>query len=1016
MAIIKCKMCGGDLSLVEGQTVAECDYCGSRQTVPTADNEKKLTLFARANRLRLGCEFDKAAGIYESIVADFSDEAEAYWGLVLCKYGIEYVDDPGTGKKIPTCHRSSFESIMEDSDFEQALENADAVARRVYREEAKQIEEIRKGIIAVSANEEPYDIFICYKETDEKGDRTLDSVLAQDIYDALTDKGYRTFFARITLEDKLGMEYEPYIFAALNSAKIMLAVGTDYEYYNAVWVKNEWSRFLKQMAKDRSKHLIPCFKTLDAYDMPKEFARLQAQDLGKVGAMQDLLRGIEKILPRQLENAKDAVVVQQSTVVPVTAPLLKRAYLFLEDEDWGSASEYCEKVLDIDPENGQAYLVKLMAFLKVKQVEQLQSVSTPFLNVPAYKNAVRFGDEKLKKDLIAYSDQVARECLKKAYVAAQCAMAEAKTEEAFLSVAEQFETISHYQDSAALAEACRNKVEYIRQQNLLSEKLAKLFDVNDGVITKYIGDEADVEIPGCITRIKNYAFRKCDKIRSLTIYSEGIEIEESAFREAPNLQSVKILGKDTDIGYYAFFECKNLRTVELGADIVSIGMHAFSGCEALTAITIPASVKTIVGNVFSGCTNLQQITVADGNPHYQMVDKCLIDVRKKEVVCMLDGGRIPDDGSICSIGYSAVSGIKTITSLALPSGITQIGAWAFSGCEGIRSITLPDSVKKIGAGAFGKCKNLREIVISDGNSSFAMVNGNLIDIEKKELRCALPGTQIPRDGSITSIGSHAFHGQSDLESVTVPGCVKIINKSAFYECESLKTITIEEGVRDIADSAFSGCKALTSVNIPGTVESIGEWAFSFCENLCSVTIPGSVGSIEKYAFHKCEKLETVTMQEGVQNIANSSFNDCKALTSVTIPGSVESINVSAFGFCNNLRTVTVLEGVKRIDDRLWGCDALKNLYLPMSVTEIKISGLPKSCVIHSNPNSYAKTWADKNRYKWEADEETKRVRREEEREKTVRAWKAIGRCQHCGGELKGLFGKKCVKCGKPKDY
>lgn len=296
MAVIKCKMCGGDLILTEGRTVAECAYCGSRQTVPSADNEKKLALFARANRLRAACDFDKAAGIYESIVADFPEEAEAYWGLVLCKYGIEYVDDPATGKKVPTCHRSSFDSVLEDSDFEQTLENADAIARKVYREEAKQIEEIRKGIIEVSSKEEPYDIFICYKETDENGERTIDSVIAQDVYDALTSKGYRVFFSRITLEDKLGQEYEPYIFAALNSAKIMLAFGTDYEYYNAVWVKNEWSRYLKLMASDKSKHLIPCYKGIDAYDMPKEFAKLQAQDMGKVGAMQDLLRGIDKLI------------------------------------------------------------------------------------------------------------------------------------------------------------------------------------------------------------------------------------------------------------------------------------------------------------------------------------------------------------------------------------------------------------------------------------------------------------------------------------------------------------------------------------------------------------------------------------------------------------------------------------------------------------------------------------------------------------------------------------------------
>ena len=153
--VYKCKMCGGDLRLVEGSSTAQCEYCGSMQTVPSADNEKKMTLFSRANRLRSNCEFDKASGVYETIVSDFPEEAEAYWGLVLCKYGIEYVDDPATGKKIPTCHRSSFNSVMEDEDFEQTLENADTAARKLYREEAKAIETLRKGIIEVSAKEEP---------------------------------------------------------------------------------------------------------------------------------------------------------------------------------------------------------------------------------------------------------------------------------------------------------------------------------------------------------------------------------------------------------------------------------------------------------------------------------------------------------------------------------------------------------------------------------------------------------------------------------------------------------------------------------------------------------------------------------------------------------------------------------------------------------------------------------------------------------------------------------------------
>lgn len=296
MAVLKCKMCGGDLEIQQGTTIAECEYCGTPQTIPSLDNEKKMLQFERAERLRKNCEFDKAAGVYETIVSEFTDEAEAYWGLVLCKYGIEYVDDPATKKKVPTCHRTSFDSVMDDKNFELTLENAQKEARKLYREEAKQIETIRQGIIEVSSKADPYDIFICYKETAEDGQRTIDSVLAQDIYDVLTQKGYKVFFSRISLEDKLGQEYEPYIFAALNSAKVMLAVGTDYEYYNAVWVKNEWSRFLKLMETDKEKHLIPCYKDIDAYDMPKEFSKLQGQDMSKIGAIQDLIRGMEKLL------------------------------------------------------------------------------------------------------------------------------------------------------------------------------------------------------------------------------------------------------------------------------------------------------------------------------------------------------------------------------------------------------------------------------------------------------------------------------------------------------------------------------------------------------------------------------------------------------------------------------------------------------------------------------------------------------------------------------------------------
>ena len=428
MASFKCKMCGGDLQLVEGETVCECEYCGSRQTVPSADDEKKMTLFNRANRLRFNNEFDKAAGVYESIIADFPEEAEAYWGLILCKYGIEYVDDPATGKKIPTCHRSSFDSVFDDQNFELVMEYSDAVSKRVYREEAKQIEELRKGIVEVSSKEEPYDIFICYKETDENGDRTLDSVLAQDIYNALTEKGYRVFFSRISLEDKLGVEYEPYIFAALHSAKVMLAVGTQYEYYDAVWVKNEWSRFLQLIASGEKKILIPVFKNIDAYDMPKEFARLQAQDMSKVGATQDLIRGIDKIFDKGNNTgvAKQTPVVEPgvSMLNAQTDALLKRGYMSLEDQDYAKAADFFEQVLNNNPECGDAYWGKVLAANQVSNSDGL--ARNLFEKVKANSNTVErcieidtvkaarvasedsgvldiFSDEELKNAVSAYA-------------------------------------------------------------------------------------------------------------------------------------------------------------------------------------------------------------------------------------------------------------------------------------------------------------------------------------------------------------------------------------------------------------------------------------------------------------------------------------------------------------------------------------------------------------------------------------------------------------------------------------
>lgn len=455
-------MCGGTLEFAPGDTVATCEYCGTKQTLPRLDDDKRANLYDRANHLRRNNEFDKAAGIYEQILSEDNTDAEAYWSLVLCRYGIEYVEDPQTHKRIPTVNRAQYTSIFDDEDYKSAIANADAAQREVYETEAKAINEIQKGILAISQKEEPFDVFICYKETDENGRRTPDSVLANDLYHQLTGEGFKVFFARITLEDKLGSAYEPYIFAALNSAKVMVVLGTKPAYFNAVWVKNEWSRYLALIKGGAKKILIPAYKDMDPYDLPEEFSHLQAQDMSKLGFMQDLIRGIKKLTGS--DAPKTATVVKETVVTGAnasTAPLLKRAFMFLEDGNWQEADAYCEKVLDLDPECAEAYLGKLMAECKVKKQEDLADLAEPFDGNNNYQKAVRFGNEKLASTLKGYIDHInarneeAR--LADIYKRAMDLMKFEWISDHYNHAAELFKSIPGYKDADALAEQCAEK-------------------------------------------------------------------------------------------------------------------------------------------------------------------------------------------------------------------------------------------------------------------------------------------------------------------------------------------------------------------------------------------------------------------------------------------------------------------------------------------------------------------------------------------------------------------------------
>ena len=371
MGGLKCKMCGSNLDIGDSITVCKCEKCGTSQTVPDIEDDKELKLFERAGRLRFNCDFDKAAGIYNTITDSYTEEAEGYWGLILCKYGIEYADN-ASGKKVPVCHRISYDSVMDDEDFELVMENSDSESRAIFREEAKIIEENRKKYIQIAESEQPYDIYISYRAKDDNGDKTAVSEIAGHLYNKLTSAGYSVFLSEAALKGKKQSDCEPYIYSALNSANVMLALGTSYDDYNNVWVKNEWNRYLEIAEKNKNKCLIPCYKDVDEYDIPKEFAGLKVCQLGNDDTFNNIMAEIANVVkpesvnqpapePEKAEPAEEIELEEIEIIEPVDInKLLDEGFSAISDKNWKEANKLFFQVLDEEPDNSKAYWGQLL--------------------------------------------------------------------------------------------------------------------------------------------------------------------------------------------------------------------------------------------------------------------------------------------------------------------------------------------------------------------------------------------------------------------------------------------------------------------------------------------------------------------------------------------------------------------------------------------------------------------------------------------------------------------------------
>ncbi len=544
--IYKCKECGGELVLIVGEGICECDSCGKKVTVSRLGDPGEQRLLDRADAYRRQGRFDEAGMIYDKLLTDHPKEPELYWLLVLCRYGIEYVEE--AGRFLPTIHRMQTSPIFSDADYKEALKYADNTQRSIYEESASEIDRIYREFSDIMNNEQSFDVFISYKESGDDGKRTKDSELARDLYDHLVDEGLKVFYAPVTLEKKLGERFEPYIFAALQSARVMVLIGTKKEHLEAVWVRNEWNRFLQLTKEDKSRRLIPAYMDMDPADLPKELSGIQAKDMKSIGWKEDLW---EMIRPLCARRGTDADADKEK--------LLKRMSSALEQRDWAEAERCAGTILDSDPDNAEALLGRLQSERKASRREALAESERPLDESPVYKKLLEAADENLRSRLLLWNDAVkdgiAKARNEQIYQEALAILNGSSDAKELEQARQRFITIREWKDSEQKIAECIKKTAELEQAKRSGEKQARKKE-RDRKLKKTIRDLVIVAViiiaipaalfiyRGISASMKEAAYKKGQEALAAGDYVKAYSLFREAGREDAIKDSMKQRGQE----------------------------------------------------------------------------------------------------------------------------------------------------------------------------------------------------------------------------------------------------------------------------------------------------------------------------------------------------------------------------------------------------------------------------------------------------------------------------------------
>ena len=769
-----CYNCGGELIARGGRRV--CLYCGSYAPANISD-EEAILLASASQKLRLA-DFYEAEQEFEDIIRRYPHNAQGYWGHMLARYGIKYEEDYD-GSRIPTCYAAELESVYESIDYKKALTLADPESKAVFEDHAGYIERVRLEWLERASKEPSYDIFISYKDSDREGGikRTQDSFAMQDLYFQLKARGYRVFFSHESLRGKTGEKYEPYIYGALSTAKIMLVYGSKPEYISATWVKNEWMRYLKRLknGEKRQGSLLVAYEGFAPSALPTALSSLQCFDAGEKRFYTDLFETVERLLGDDAAKTPVSRAVSSDTegepckhepmIIPGKAPTCTE-----EGRTDFSVCTLCGKTLEIPaviPATGHIfgkwYILKRATCTEDGLHERVcrcgaketEPISARGFHVPGEWEIVKEpsrGTEGLRVKRCTLCGELMEEYRIPAL----------PEEQSFTAVKNE--------DSQGLSYEVNRDGKTCTVTGLGSCKDRNV------VISERINRYR-------VTRIGDMAFRDCRTLASVTLPDSLESIGGRSFSGCTSLTEIAIPPSVTIIEKWAFAHCTNLACVRIPDSVKSIGPNAFWYCKRLDGVLIPKSVTNIGDSAFAEAGS---VLVSEDNPNYLSIEGNLY-TKDRETL----------------LHYAAN---KRDSSFRVPDFVIRIDSRAFSGSESLRDVTVPDSVTSIGNGAFCGCRRL---------------------------------TAVNLGSSVAEIDKCVFWNCESLAEIVIPDRIPCIEEYTFRGCSSLTGAVIPGSVTCIGERAFSECKNLEYAVIPGSVTNIGKWAFADCERLAEFRYTGS---------------------------------------------------------------------------------------------------------------------------------------------------------------------------------